>query len=1380
MKPSALLLAALPVLALSPDSRAMDFAERRGDFWYDSEGTLVAARHAEWPEGVERRPMSHREKMQMLGLQLPAPGLRALKPRAVPMKHERVHLYPELQEHVVIVKFRDDTPVRLRGGALTSFGRAAGAAQTVLAAYPDGRLERGFSVEERILDENRETGQLLSGKELADLNNYYVVRFPEGSRRGIDVANELLALDEVETAYLEAPQSDPSCADILPVTGTWETFQNYLDPAPAGLDSEFAWAYHAGGDGFGSGYWVMDCERTWTFDHEDLNFSASDVVNGVTGAWYSDHGTAVVGEYGACDNGYGMTGMTPDVALKAMDHNTEPTFAAGVAVADAWLVAGEIMLLESQLAGPPSGGICPCNCPDFDSVPVEYDAMTFAAIQTATANGIIVVEAGANGSANLDNIGLYGNLFQLWFRDSGAILVGASDLTHAPMCFTSTGSRIDVHAYGTSVYSTGYGDQWSGSFLDKKQDYTASFNGTSSASPMIVGACASLQGIAKAKYGVTLTPAQMRSVIKLGGTPQLPGGNIGPMPNLAAAINVLEPDLREYQPVGWSYPIVPRSTADATSVSAVLPTGALPGNGASTYYNFALQNSAGSYTPAVNSPDSRLHLEDTPIWEVVDTNLAPGAWGWAVNLPTVTKGGRHSLTLIVDYAGVESESNEGNNAWRRQFIWSGLGLIEDVPLTRTADPIALGANYAGPWYNAEGVHGSTGTTYWHAFAVAPTLASDDFDVRLNTEVPANVPQAGFGAHVAWSSEPAGMVDFVVLDRNQVGAGTFYASLVNFSGSGSKIVEFESDDGALAPGVHGPYTIQAGDLVDVHEVFLNTGQEYRVHVEVLSGLADIGISVFDGTGGFFDKTATMPGGFGDAAGPGQDEYAVVAPAANDFYGAVVWKRGSADVSQSLTYNLHVSVLPNLVGSRAPSGWDRPIVPRNTRDAVFLVDLPAMLNGNAATTSFNWATYNEGANQAPGPWRTDLFVDDVLRLTSTAAGSLNSGAYYAVMNSVQSTVTGGRHHLRSSADVLAQLTEFDEADNARTEAFVWSPLSLTDGVPVTRAAPPRKDPLGYGPWWSVDGLRAAPTTYWTAVGIVPVNAADTYDLRMHDASTGSEDGFAAPRIWSYDGSGDCVFALTNYNLEPLGAKDYGILNWSGTGNVAAQRSDAPILAGYSGGVVRYGPYSLGAGTILAAYEFYLDPLAAGTPLHVSVNATAGTANLVVAIFDGQGAPAYGKYDALALVDAAGGGADEHLPPLTLSPGFYAVVVHKRGSADLPLTANFDLVLSGANVVGVEEAQFVPSTFALAAPRPNPVRDAVTLEFDVPAGGEPVRLGVFDLMGRQVATLADGSVAAGRHAISWNGRSSTGERTAAGVYFVRLDAPSGSWTRKVTLLR
>lgn len=92
----------------------------------------------------------------------------------------------------------------------------------------------------------------------------------------------------------------------------------------------------------------------------------------------------------------------------------------------------------------------------------------------------------------------------------------------------------------------------------------------------------------------------------------------------------------------------------------------------------------------------------------------------------------------------------------------------------------------------------------------------------------------------------------------------------------------------------------------------------------------------------------------------------------------------------------------------------------------------------------------------------------------------------------------------------------------------------------------------------------------------------------------------------------------------------------------------------------------------------------------------------------------------------------------------------------------------------------TLLLAAPSPNPIRDATTLRFDLPRAGE-ASLEIYDVSGRRVAELLRGErVAAGAHSVRWDARDGRGRSVAPGVYFAKLTAAGETVSRKVTVLR
>ena len=90
------------------------------------------------------------------------------------------------------------------------------------------------------------------------------------------------------------------------------------------------------------------------------------------------------------------------------------------------------------------------------------------------------------------------------------------------------------------------------------------------------------------------------------------------------------------------------------------------------------------------------------------------------------------------------------------------------------------------------------------------------------------------------------------------------------------------------------------------------------------------------------------------------------------------------------------------------------------------------------------------------------------------------------------------------------------------------------------------------------------------------------------------------------------------------------------------------------------------------------------------------------------------------------------------------------------------------------------------PNPFNPATTIPFDLAAVGVlasatvPVTLSVYDLAGQLVRPLVAGALAPGHHEVRWDGRDRTGAVVGSGVYLCRLEAPDGTWTRRLTLLK
>lgn len=89
-------------------------------------------------------------------------------------------------------------------------------------------------------------------------------------------------------------------------------------------------------------------------------------------------------------------------------------------------------------------------------------------------------------------------------------------------------------------------------------------------------------------------------------------------------------------------------------------------------------------------------------------------------------------------------------------------------------------------------------------------------------------------------------------------------------------------------------------------------------------------------------------------------------------------------------------------------------------------------------------------------------------------------------------------------------------------------------------------------------------------------------------------------------------------------------------------------------------------------------------------------------------------------------------------------------------------------------VGETFRLEQNYPNPFNPSTRIAFAVQGSGFTT-LKVFDMLGREVATLVNENVQAGNHERTFDAAG-----LASGVYFYRIDAGSFSQTRKLLLLR
>ncbi|MBZ0266636.1 S8 family serine peptidase, partial [bacterium] len=207
----------------------------------------------------------------------------------------------------------------------------------------------------------------------------------------------------------------------------------------------------------------------------------------------------------------------------------------------------------------------------------------------------------------------------------------------------------------------------------------------------------------------------------------------------------------------------------------------------------------------------------------------------------------------------------------------------------------------------------------------------------------------------------------------------------------------------------------------------------------------------------------------------------------------------------------------------------------------------------------------------------------------------------------------------------------------------------------------------------------------------------------------------------------------------------------------------------------------GSPLAVTLVYTDPPAA----HAAVFARVNDLDLEVTGPDGL---FRGNVFASG-VPATGGTADNLnnvervvFPAGTFTPGGWIIRVVGTDVPDGPQGYALHVAgeVSEAEAVGaiVREGPSPGATY-LAQNHPNPFARRTGISFAL-ARRDHVLLDVYDISGRHVRTLSQGVLGEGAYTVPWDGRDTTGNEVAGGIYFYRLQAGGIDETRKMVVLR
>lgn len=423
---------------------------------------------------------------------------------------------------------------------------AVGSLNRIIEDVPTTRFESHLeaepsSIRKRAALAPRSLDQLRAAERSGFAHGGFVQIVPKRGNDAWPLAERLNRTEAVWKAFV-APRPIPAVATgASRESRNFEPSQGYLHAPPNGIGAIEVWGRRGAK---GRGVTICDIEGNWNRSHEDLPRGIRSLGGTpIDDLGWRNHGTAVLGEMVGQPNRFGAVGIAHEARAVVQSAVIRNVFNTARAITNAArrLRAGDAILIELQATGPRGRFVA-----------MQFWDDVYSAIVAAVARGITVVEAAGNGGEDFDRAAYRGSGLQ---KDSGAILVGAGipptnhldieggyESLGAPrsrIWFSNHGRMVNLQAWGWHVTTLGYGDAQGGR---ENRWHTVRFSGTSSASPIVTGAVACLQGHARARRGRPLSPQRVRRLLVRTGTPQEAGPgrpssqHIGPQPNLPAAI----------------------------------------------------------------------------------------------------------------------------------------------------------------------------------------------------------------------------------------------------------------------------------------------------------------------------------------------------------------------------------------------------------------------------------------------------------------------------------------------------------------------------------------------------------------------------------------------------------------------------------------------------------------------------------------------------------------------------------------------------------------------------------------------------------------------------------------------------------------------------
>jgi hypothetical protein len=419
------------------------------------------------------------------------------------------------------------------------------------------------------------------------------------------------------------------------------------------------------------------------------------------------------------------------------------------------------------------------------------------------------------------------------------------------------------------------------------------------------------------------------------------------------------PNLVHITPSGWTYAVVPRNNDTATWTSCSI-TPALTGNKDSTWINFAFTNDGGFVARDLLS-HGFIDAEWYAYWHTLEW-IDPGISTGLNNLGTLNiRGGRHTICDSLDWDNTVFESDENDNAYLRQFVWSPYVLAENTPVDRGAPPWKGNLTYP----NCDGFQFTRPTVYASGVGIIPHHADDDYDLRIYSDYSGS--ESGFSSLLGSSAWGKGYTDFVIGTWSS-SPKTTYPAVIRWANNNTGFhVDATSSFGRAAsvfPKIWAGESLPAYRVLNVYEVYLTEGECYEFNLDNTSGSADLGVAIYPVRPGFYGKNDYVAGS--NVNGPGGDEEFSWTADTTAWCPLIVYKNGYQDYDDANIYTL--TVTPPYIKVTSPNGGEDWQVdqtyPITWTSSCFTEDVKLSYSTNNGA---NWITILAStSNDGSEPW------------------------------------------------------------------------------------------------------------------------------------------------------------------------------------------------------------------------------------------------------------------------------------------------------------------------------------------------------------------------------------------------------------------------------